>query len=92
MFFCEYRKISKNTYFEEDLRTAASEVTLESDCLGLSFWTVAFKTNLTLSNQSFKHNLAHIPSLNLTPTLSFEPGFACSSLTLVVPGLLVAFA
>ena len=28
-----------------------------------------------LSNQSFKYNSAHIPSLNLTPTLSFEPRF-----------------
>ena len=29
-YYCE---IFKNTYFEEDLRTAASELTLESDCL-----------------------------------------------------------
>ena len=28
-----------------------------------------------LLNQSFKYNSAHIPSLNLTPTLSFEPRF-----------------
>ena len=27
MLSCEYCKISKNTYFEEHLRTAASEVT-----------------------------------------------------------------
>ena len=47
MFFCEYCKISKNTIFEEHLRLAASEVTLRSDCLGLSFWTVAFKTILS---------------------------------------------
>ena len=47
MFSSEYCKISKNTYFEEYLRTATSEVTLGSDCLGLSFWTVAFKTILT---------------------------------------------
>ena len=32
---------------EEHLRTAASEVTLESDSLGLSFWRVIFKTILT---------------------------------------------
>ena len=37
MFSCEYCEISKNIYFEEHLRTAASEVTLGSDCLGLSF-------------------------------------------------------
>ena len=49
MFSCEYCEISKNNYFEEHLRTAASEVTLGSDCLGLSFWTVAFKT-IWLSN------------------------------------------
>ena len=47
MFSCEYWEISKNTYFEEHLRTAASEETLGSDCLGLSFWRVAFKTTLT---------------------------------------------
>ena len=37
MFSCEYCEISKNTYFEEHLRTADSEVTLGSDCLGPSF-------------------------------------------------------
>ena len=42
--WCE---IFKNTYFEEHLRTAASELTLRSDCLDLCFWTVAFKTILT---------------------------------------------
>ena len=47
MFSCEYSEISKNTYFEEHLRTAASEVTLGSNWLGYSFWTVAFKTILT---------------------------------------------
>ena len=44
MFSCEYWEISKKIYFEEHLRTAASEVALVSDCLGLSFWTVALKT------------------------------------------------
>ena len=29
----------------------------------------------SLSNQSFKHNLAQISSLDSTPTLSFEPAF-----------------
>ena len=33
------REIFKNTYFEEHLHTAASELTLQSDCLKLSFWT-----------------------------------------------------
>ena len=47
MFSCEYCEISKSTYFEELLRTAASELTLERDYLGLSFWTVTFKTILT---------------------------------------------
>ena len=44
VFSSEYWEISKNTYFEEHPRTTASEVTLGSDCLGLSFWRVAFKT------------------------------------------------
>ena len=47
IFSFEYCEISRNTYFEEHLRTAASEVTLGTDCLGLFFWTVAFKTVLT---------------------------------------------
>ena len=36
-FSCEYWEISKNTYFEEHLRTAAPEVTLGSEYLGPSF-------------------------------------------------------
>ena len=50
MFSCGYCEIFKNTYFEEHLRTAASEVNLGSDCLGLSFWTAAFKTIMRLRN------------------------------------------
>ena len=46
MYSWEYLEISKNTYFEEHLRTATSEVTLQNDCLWLSFWRVAFKTIL----------------------------------------------
>ena len=46
MFSCEYCEIS-NTYLQEHLGAAASEVTLGSDCLGLPFWTAAFKTILT---------------------------------------------
>ena len=47
MFSCEYWEIPKNTYFKEHQRTAASEETLGSDCLGLSFRRVAFKTILS---------------------------------------------
>ena len=45
MFSCEYCEISKNTYFEEHLRAAASEMTLGSE--RVAFWRVAFKTILT---------------------------------------------
>ena len=45
MFYCF--EILKIIYFEEHLRTAASELTLESDCLEFYFWTVTFKTILT---------------------------------------------
>ena len=38
MFCCW--EIFKNTCFEEHLRTAASELTLESDCLELCIWTI----------------------------------------------------
>ena len=47
MLSFKYCEISKITYFEEQLHTAASEVTLGYDCLGPSFWIVAFKTILT---------------------------------------------
>ena len=47
MFSCEYREISKNIRFEEHVRTAASDETLGSDSLGLSFWRIALKTILT---------------------------------------------
>ena len=81
MFY--YHEIFKNTNFEELLRTGASELTLESDCLELYFSTVTFKTILTvisqkyqsLSNQSFKHSSAYMPCLYLTPTPTFEPKF-----------------
>ena len=52
MFSCECCKISKSTYFEEHLHTDTSEVILGSDCLGLSFQTVTFKT--ILSEQYYK--------------------------------------
>ena len=47
MFSGEYCEISKNTYFEEHLRTAASELTSGGDCLVFALWTVTFKTILT---------------------------------------------
>ena len=42
IFSCEYCEISKSTYFQEHLHAAISEVSLGSDCLGLSFWAAAF--------------------------------------------------
>ena len=47
MFSFKYCEISKITYFEEQLHTAASEVTLGCNCSGPSSWTVAFKIILT---------------------------------------------
>ena len=38
--------MSQNTFFEECLRKAASEVFLGSDCLELSFWTVAINPEI----------------------------------------------
>ena len=46
MFSCKYCEIFKSTYFQEHLQTAASEVSLRSDCLGLSFWAVALYDQL----------------------------------------------
>ena len=64
----------------------------------LSDWRVAFKTTL-FSNQSFKHNSAHMPSLNLTSKLYFEPRFRMFIINsyyrkkkaVVVPGLFIWF-
>ena len=44
LFCCE---IFKKTYVEENLVMTASELTLESDCLELFFWTTAFKIIMT---------------------------------------------
>ena len=81
MFYC--CKIFKNTYFEEHLRTATSELILESDCLELCLkldsrfenhpdLVILQKYDL-LSNQRFKHKSAHMWSLYLTPKLPFKP-------------------
>ena len=75
MFYC--CKIFKNTYFEEHLRTATSELILESDCLELCLkldsrfenhpdLVILQKYDL-LSNQRFKPKSAHMWSLYLTP-------------------------
>ena len=71
MFFCEFCEISDNNSFEEHLSTAASEVTLWSNCLGLSLDSrfqnhpdsVILQRYHMLSNQSFKHNSAHMTPL-----------------------------
>ena len=75
-------------HFEEHLRTAASEETIGSDWIGLSFWRVAFKTT------KIPVALKLEPSLNLIPTVYLNTGFLCSTLTvtaekqtLLVPGL-----
>ena len=44
LFYCY--EILKNTYFQEHLRMAAFELTLESACLEPCFWTVPYKTIL----------------------------------------------
>ena len=57
---CEYCEISKSTFFQEHLYTAASEVSIGSDYLGLSFWAVAFKillSNITKIPVAFKPEL-----------------------------------
>ena len=63
------------SYFEEHLRTVTSAETLRSDWLGLL-------SGELLSKPSWLSNIAKIPvafkpepSLNLTPTLYFEPRF-----------------
>ena len=78
MISCEYCEISKNTYFEGHLPTAASELTL-----GRTFFLdsrfqhhpdlVMLQKYQPLSNHRFKHNLEYILFLNLIAKLSFEP-------------------
>ena len=48
MFSCEYCEISKNIYFEEHLPTAASDVTLGSDCFRTLFLNSRFQNHLDL--------------------------------------------
>ena len=53
----EYCGISKNTYFEEHLRTTASEVTLGGDCLrlpGQSLSKPSCPSNFTKTPVAFK--------------------------------------
>ena len=49
--------------FEEHLRTVASKVTLESDCLEFCLWTVTFKTILTYPGNITKIPVAFKPDL-----------------------------
>ena len=82
-------EIFKNTYFEEDLHMAASELTSRSDSLELCFW-IALKhsrlSNITkyqpLSNQSFKQNSAYMSPIYLLLYVLVNLGFVCSSLTI----------
>ena len=52
-------EVFMNTYFEEQLLTAASELKLWSNCWELLFWIVAFKT--ILAQIHFVINIAKIP-------------------------------
>ena len=88
MFSCEFCEISKNTYFEEHLRTAASELILglfRTSFLDSRFQNhhdlVILQKYESLSNQGFKRNSVHMPTLNLTLRFLLKIGFICSSLT-----------
>ena len=83
--------ILANTSFEEPLRTAASEETLGSDCLRLSFWRVSLKTIQAYRNTS--HFQTRV-LFKFNPWALFwtQVSFMTEKQTLVVPGLLVAFA
>ena len=60
------------------------KLTLGNDCLELFLDSrfkiypdsVMLQKSLSLSNQSFKYNALHMPSLNLTQKLPFEPMFS----------------
>ena len=89
-FFCEYWEISKKTILKKICIQLLMKW-LQEVIVSNTFWRVAFKTILTsksniiyyiilqkyqsLWNQSFKSNLLHISSLNLTATISLEPRF-----------------
>ena len=67
--------MSQNTFFEECMRTAASGVFLGSDCLELLDIGYKSRNLVKFHFKIKKNNLVHMPSLNLTLTLSFEPKF-----------------
>ena len=77
-------EIFKNTYFEEDLRTVAFELTvLLNEVIVWNFVSGSHlkpsRLNITKIPVAFKPDLwknsAYMPSIYLTPTLSCEPRF-----------------
>ena len=76
-------KSSKNTSFDEYLRTPASEVTLRSDCLEHYFWPVSFKTILKQPafKPEFQTQFGAYAVFTLTLRFLLSLGFLCSLLT-----------
>ena len=80
-YLCE---IFKKTYFEKNLRMAASELALQSDCLELCFW-IAFKTistkwyykNTGRFQKRALNKIWHIYKLSM---LSCKPSFSMFSI------------
>ena len=69
-------EIFKNTYFEEHLCLAASELNFVSGShLKPSRLQKHLQKYKSLSNQTFKKNSAYMSSIYLTPMLSCEPRF-----------------
>ena len=65
MFSCEYWEIFKNTYFEEHLHTAASEVTLGSEG--------GFQNNLFIINGYHKKQTLVVPGLHAQNKRQMQP-------------------
>ena len=68
-FWSDFRKSLFKTFFSEQSLSKPS------------WLRVILQKYKSFSNQSFKQNSAHMPSLNLTPTLSCEPRFRLLLLT-----------
>ena len=81
MFCCW--EIFKNIYFEEHLRAAASELSLESDCLELCIWTILHFDQLVIKTKKRPRIYFILFALTL--------GICLQSLLLILPLILSFF-
>ena len=69
------QQASGQQIFQTDFRKRLFGALFLNSCFHNHLDSAILQNYQWLSNQSFKHNSAHMPSLNLNPKLSFEPWF-----------------